>query len=95
MAWQSPSSDQKPPRPASLWATVTSYARLLFHPDTPKTVKVVLALAIVYFLSPFDLLPDWLGPLGFIDDVAVVSLLVGWAIRLADRRNQGEKTNTK
>jgi uncharacterized membrane protein YkvA (DUF1232 family) len=76
------------------WATISSYARLLFHPDTPWLVKGILGLAIIYLLSPFDLIPDWIGGLGLIDDLAIVSLLVGWAIKVATRRVQqqsGEK----
>jgi len=71
--------------PVSLWATVTSYARLLFRPDTPWTVKGILLLALLYLLSPFDLVPDWILGLGLLDDLAIVTLLVGWAIRLAGR----------
>ncbi len=77
-------SSQKPPG-ASLWAAVTSYARLLFRPDTPWTVKGILLLAILYLLSPFDLVPDWIVGLGLLDDLVIVSLLVGWAIRLVNR----------
>jgi len=85
----------KTQRPSSLWAMITSYARLLFHRETPWVVKGILGLAIIYLLSPFDLVPEWLGALGFIDDLAIVSLLVGWAIRLAERRKQGGRTSTK
>jgi uncharacterized membrane protein YkvA (DUF1232 family) len=76
-------SSRKPP--VSLWATVTSYARLLFRADTPWTVKGILALALLYLLSPLDLVPDWILGLGLLDDLAIVALLVGWAIRLAGR----------
>jgi len=92
---ESSSGPGKKASPSSIWTTITTYARLLFHPDTPWLVKGILALAIIYLLSPFDLVPDWLGALGFIDDLAVVSLLVGWAIRLVDRWVQGKSTKTK
>jgi len=92
---ESSSGPRKPANPSSIWTTITSYARLLFHPDTPWLVKGILGLAIIYLLSPFDLLPDWLGALGFIDDLAIVTLLVGWAIRLVDRWVQGKSTKTK
>ncbi|MFH2122879.1 MAG: DUF1232 domain-containing protein [Pseudomonadota bacterium] len=77
----------------SLWTRVTSYARLLFRPDTPWTVKGILLLAIVYLLSPFDFVPDWIFGLGLLDDLAVVSLLVGLAIRLASRLTQAPTEN--
>jgi len=86
---------KKPGVSASLRATITSYARLLFHPDTPWVVKGILGVAIIYLLSPFDLVPDWIGGLGLVDDLAIVSLLVGWAIRLATRRVQEQSSNKK
>ena len=72
----------------SLWTRVASYGRLLLRPDTPWTVKAILLLAIVYLLSPFDLVPDWIIGLGLLDDLAIVTLLVGWAIRIASRSSQ-------
>lgn len=79
-------SNFPPKNTASLWATITSYARLLFHPDTPLPVKGVLALALLYLLSPFDLVPDWIVGLGLVDDLAIVSLLVWGAIRILGQR---------
>ncbi|MDD3814497.1 MAG: DUF1232 domain-containing protein [Desulfocapsaceae bacterium] len=79
----------------SLWKTVASYTRLLSRPDTPWTVKGILLLAILYLLSPFDLVPDWILGLGLLDDLAIVSLLVGLAIRLASRLPQAPPENKK
>ena len=36
-----------------------------------------LAAAALYLVAPFDLVPDLLGPLGFLDDALVVSLAWG------------------
>ena len=36
-----------------------------------KTILLVVA-ALLYFLSPLDIIPDFLGPMGFTDDAAVV-----------------------
>ena len=36
-------------------------------------------------LFPADLIPDWLLGIGIIDDFAVVSLLVGLAVRLLNK----------
>lgn len=68
-----------------LWDTVVSYARMLLHRNTPWKVKAILALAVLYLLSPFDLIPDWFMGLGLLDDLTLVSLLVAWAIRLVNR----------
>lgn len=32
----------------------------------------LLLLALIYFLSPFDLVPDFMGFIGFVDDVSVI-----------------------
>lgn len=82
------SASQEGTRP--LWTTITSYARLFVHPDTPWKVKGILAIAVLYLLSPFDLIPDWIVGLGWIDDLALVSLLVGLAIKLVTRAHDSE-----
>ena len=41
---------------------------------------VVLILAILYFLSPYDFLPDFLGPVGRVDDV-LVAIFSYWLYR--------------
>jgi len=48
--------------------------KLSFDKEVPVGEKAKLAGAIAYFISPFDLLPEALvGPLGYIDDVAVAA----------------------
>jgi uncharacterized membrane protein YkvA (DUF1232 family) len=64
------------------------WGRLLFRRDTPWKVKAILAVAIMYLLSPFDLVPDWIVGLGFLDDLTVVSLLVAWAIKIAEKNKK-------
>lgn len=39
-----------------------------------KTIAMIV-LAISYFILPFDLIPDFLQPLGYIDDAAMFSLV--------------------
>lgn len=41
------------------------------HKLSNSTLGLVL-LALVYFLSPFDFMPDFLGLMGFVDDVSVI-----------------------
>lgn len=40
-------------------------------PDVPLAKKATIGAALLYFLSPFDLIPDFL-PGGYLDDAAVV-----------------------
>jgi uncharacterized membrane protein YkvA (DUF1232 family) len=49
-------------------------ARLLRDPRVPRGPKLVALLGLGYVLSPIDLLPEvLLGPIGFVDDLLVVS----------------------
>lgn len=68
-----------------IWNRVEYWARLLFRRDTPWKVKAVLGAAIVYLLSPVDLVPDWILGLGFLDDLTIVSLLVALALKLVQQ----------
>jgi uncharacterized membrane protein YkvA (DUF1232 family) len=49
--------------------------RLLRDGQVPNWVKTIPLLALLYLLSPIDLVPDWLIPgLGELDDLAVLFL---------------------
>jgi uncharacterized membrane protein YkvA (DUF1232 family) len=41
-------------------------------PTTPLQVKAILFGALAYFVLPFDVVPDFLGLIGFSDDAAVL-----------------------
>jgi len=56
----------------SMALAVAVYVRLLLDRNTPMMGKGLLALAIVYGVAPNDLVPDYLLPAGFIDDVIAV-----------------------
>ena len=43
--------------------------------ETPMRSKMVIVGALLYFVSPLDLVPDILGPLGFSDDLAVIAMV--------------------
>jgi uncharacterized membrane protein YkvA (DUF1232 family) len=42
--------------------------------DMPTPRLLIVIAAIIYFVSPFDVIPDWVPVLGHIDDAFVVSL---------------------
>jgi uncharacterized membrane protein YkvA (DUF1232 family) len=52
------------------WAT-RSYRRISWTP------LVLIVGALLYFVVPVDVVPDPLGAIGFIDDVTVISTVVG------------------
>ena len=41
-------------------------------PATPLHVKAVLFAALAYFIVPLDIIPDFIGLVGFTDDAAVL-----------------------
>ncbi len=59
-----------------LWMVLRDYANGTYR-KVPWRSVAALAAAVVYVVSPIDLIPDFLGPLGFTDDVVVVALTWG------------------
>lgn len=66
-------------------ACVTTARRLRRHPDVPRRAKVALLVAIVWVVSPIDLLPEFLPVIGPLDDVVAVVLLLRYAARSVPR----------
>jgi len=62
---------------------------------------VFLVAGLVYTLFPLDLIPDLLGPLGWVDDIGVLSLAFLTALRsyrrmkraLSDRHPQSTRSS--
>jgi uncharacterized membrane protein YkvA (DUF1232 family) len=52
---------------------IRDYQRAEYR-DMPADKLLVIIAAILYFVSPFDVIPDWVPVLGHIDDAFVVSL---------------------
>jgi uncharacterized membrane protein YkvA (DUF1232 family) len=66
-------------------ACVTTARTLRKHPDVPRRAKVALLVAILWVVSPIDLLPEFLPVIGPLDDVVAVILLVRYAARSIPR----------
>lgn len=58
------------------------YIKLAGRDDTPLISKVMLVLAVVYLLSPIDLIPDFIPVVGFLDDLVIVPSLIWLALKL-------------
>ena len=50
--------------------------------DTPRSVKGLLVAALLYFLSPVDLLPDAVPLVGMVDDLIIVPMAVEGLMKL-------------
>jgi len=51
--------------------------KLSLDPRVETMKKAKLAFAITYFFSPIDLLPEaFLGPIGYLDDIAVAAYIL-------------------
>ena len=66
-------------------ACVTTARRLRRHPDVPRRAKVALLVAVLWVVSPIDLLPEFLPLIGPLDDVVAVVLLLRYAARSVAR----------
>jgi uncharacterized membrane protein YkvA (DUF1232 family) len=45
----------------------------MLDPATPARPRLILIAALAYFVSPFDLVPDIILGLGFLDDASVLA----------------------
>lgn len=62
-------------------ACVTTARKLRRDPRVPRRVKVAVAFAGLWVLSPIDLIPEFLPIIGPLDDVVVVALALRYAAR--------------
>ncbi len=65
----------------ALGRQVKYYRGIYRDKRTPLRAKILLGMALAYFFSPFDLIPDFIPVAGQIDDAVVVPFLFGLANR--------------
>jgi uncharacterized membrane protein YkvA (DUF1232 family) len=66
-------------------ACLTTARTLRHHPAVPRRAKVALLVAIVWTLSPIDLIPEFLPVVGPLDDIVVIALAIRYAARAVPR----------
>jgi Uncharacterized conserved protein len=65
------------------WAYVMAMIRLIRayyrgeYRDIPRQHFVIIVAAVLYFLTPADVISDWIPITGFVDDALVVSVALG------------------
>ena len=50
--------------------------------DTPLPAKILAGVTVAYARSPFDLIPDFVPVLGYLDDVLLLPALIALSIKL-------------
>ena len=46
------------------------------YKEIPLMTMISIVAAVIYFVSPFDILPDFIPGLGYVDDATVIAFLV-------------------
>lgn len=68
-----------------LWAKfrkeLTMVWLMMRNPRTPTAAKLVAVLAVLYVISPVDLIPDVVPILGWLDDGVIALLLMQLALK--------------
>ena len=58
------------------------YQLVLKDSRTPKLPKFFLGLAVGYMLLPFDIIPDFIPLIGYLDDIIIVPSLIAVALKM-------------
>ena len=66
-------------------ACVATARALRGHPAVPRRAKVALLVALVWTISPIDLIPEFIPVLGPLDDIVVIALALRYAGRAVPR----------
>lgn len=66
---------------AFLPACATTMRRLRRHPAVPRSARWMTILALIWVMSPIDLIPEFLPVIGPLDDVIIVALVLRFAAR--------------
>jgi uncharacterized membrane protein YkvA (DUF1232 family) len=64
---------------------VRMIARLVSDPRLPRSAKLALLAAAVYLASPFDLIPDFIPVVGYLDDALVAAVVLDGVLNHVDR----------
>lgn len=97
---------------AEVWSYLTALFRLLRayirgdYRDIPWGSIVLVIVAIIYFVSPVDLIPDIIPVIGLTDDAAVIAFVVAqikadldnflaWEVERLDSESESESEEVK
>ena len=60
-----------------LFSLIKDYAKGDYK-DIPWTSIAAVVSAILYFVSPIDIIPDFIPVIGYLDDAAVIAICMSW-----------------
>lgn len=63
-------------RTGQIKVRIHEYLELANNSDTPLLARFFFLAAVAYFLWPFDLIPDFIPVIGYLDDLIIVPLLI-------------------
>ncbi|MEH7096250.1 YkvA family protein [Neobacillus vireti] len=72
---------------------VKAYSKGEYKNVQPSTIVTIIG-ALLYFVSPIDLVPDFIIGLGLFDDAAVIGLTLKKLAKELDQFKQWKSTNT-
>ena len=59
--------------------------RLATDPVLPRGAKIALAAAVMYLMSPIDLIPDFIPVVGYLDDALLAAVVLDGVLNFVDR----------
>ena len=92
-------ADSKQGRLAEVWDSLMACLRLLRayatgqYNDIPWVSLLSMIVAVIYFVMPVDLIPDFILTLGFVDDAALIGWIISSVKTDIDSFLQWEKTH--
>ncbi|MFA5774916.1 MAG: DUF1232 domain-containing protein [Ilumatobacteraceae bacterium] len=66
---------------AFLPACATTMRRLRRHPAVPHSARWMTIFALIWVVSPIDLIPEFIPVIGPLDDIIVVALVLRFVVR--------------
>lgn len=54
--------------------------KALWAPETPLYLKAATLFVAFYLVNPFDIIPDVIPLLGWVDDIVLIPLMVSWIV---------------
>jgi uncharacterized membrane protein YkvA (DUF1232 family) len=70
---------------AQLASSLALAIRLFFNPKVPMWAKLVPIFALLYLISPIDIVPDFIPGLGQMDDLTILLLAVWIFLQLVPK----------